>query len=140
MKHFNWKRSYETGIPEIDKQHKKLFAIANAFYDELFSDTFTPDNSQIFMILDELKDYADFHFNYEKKVYSGEIINRYFLLEDILAERIAELKTSYKSNNIIVLYGFAEFLRKWLLKHIMILNTKDFRELLKKEVFNLSSN
>lgn len=140
MKHFNWKRSYETGNTEMDEQHRHLFAIANAFYDELFSETFIPDNNELFKILEDLKAYSEFHYNYEKKFYTTDIIHRYFIRKNILNERITELKKSYNSDNIIVLYGFAEFLRKWLLKHIMVLSTKDFKELLKKEVINLSCN
>ncbi len=140
MKHFNWKKSYETGVEEIDNQHRRLFAIANAFYDELFSETFTPNNEEIFRILKDLKDYAELHCNYEKKIYPQEIVQQYFDVENMLSERITELIQSYKTNNIVVLYGFAEFLRKWLLKHILILNKENFKEIFKKEVFNLSCN
>ena len=140
MKHFNWKKTYDTGIVEIDKQHRHLFEIANAFYDELFSETSVPDNKKIFKILENLKDFSEFHCKYEKKIYPSEIVQQFFNIENMLVERIEELKDLYKSNNIIVLYGFAEFLRKWLLKHILILNAKDFKELLKKETFSLSCN
>ncbi len=140
MKHFNWKKTYDTGIVEIDKQHRHLFEIANAFYDELFSETFMADNNKIFTILEDLKVYSEFHYRYEKNIYPKEILHRYVHIENMLAERIAELNDLYKSNNIIVLYGFAEFLRKWLLKHIIVLETKDFKEILKKEVINLCCN
>ena len=140
MKHFNWKKSYETGIVEIDKQHRHLFAIANAFYDELFSETFTPDNKEMFKILKDLKAYSEFHCNYEKKIYPEDIVLQYFDVENLLSEKIDDLIKNYHSNNIVILYGFAEFLRKWLLKHILILNTENFKEVIKKEVFNLSCN
>ncbi len=137
MKHFNWKKSYETGIAEIDRQHKKLFEIANDYYDTLFSETFTSDNKEMLSILDDLKAYAEFHYNFERKIYPTEIVQRYFIIENMLIERIDELKVLYKSDNIVVLYGFAEFLRKWLLKHILILNTSDFKKILKREVLDL---
>lgn len=141
MNHFNWKKSYETGILEIDKQHRHLFSIANTFYDVLFSETFNLDNEEMYEILDDLKVYSEYHYNYEKKIYPTEIVQRFFIIENMLVERIKELKKSYnKSDNIIVLYGFAEFLRKWLLKHIIVLNTKDFKNLFKKEVLRLSDN
>ena len=140
MKHFNWKKTYDTGIVEIDKQHRHLFEIANAFYDELISESTVPDNKKIFKILENLKDFSEFHCKYEKKIYPTEIVQEFFNSENMLAERIEELGDLYKSNNIIVLYGFAEFLRKWLLKHILILNNKNFKELLKKETLNLVYN
>ena len=140
MRHFNWKKTYETGIVEIDKQHKKLFELSNTFYEELFSENFRPGTKEIISILNELKDYSEFHCNYEKEIYSEDIIRRYFNFENLLADKIHELTEKDKSNDIIALYGFAEFLRKWLLKHILLLNTNNFREVLKKEVFNLSCN
>ena len=140
MKHFNWKKAYDTGIVEIDKQHRHFFEIANTFYDELFSETTVPDNKKIFKILENLKDFSEFHCKYEKKIYPTEIVQEFFNFENMLAERIEELRDLYKSNNIIVLYGFAEFLRKWLSKHILILNNKNFKELLKKETLNLAYN
>jgi len=140
MKHFNWKKAYDTGIVEIDKQHRHLFEIANAFYDELFYETTVPDNKKIFKILGSLKNFSEFHCKYEKKIYPSEIVHEFFNSENMLAERIEELRDLYKSNNIIFLYGFAEFLRKWLSKHILILNNKNFKELLKKETLNIAYN
>ncbi len=140
MRYFNWKKIYETGITEIDRQHKKLFEIANEYYEELFSETFIPDNRRMFKILEKLKSYSEYHCRYEKEVFPEDIIKKYFDIENMLADKITELTSSYNENNIVVLYGFAEFLRKWLLKHILVLNTENFKEILKKEVFNLSCN
>jgi len=121
-------------------QHRELFRIANKYYNVLFSDAFTPDNKMLLRILKELKHYSDFHCRYEKDFYSDDIVKEYFDVENMLAERINVLVSNYKENDIVALYGFAEFLRKWLLNHILILNKSDFRNILRKELINLSCN
>ncbi len=140
MKHFRWKKIYETGFSEIDKQHQNLFEIANTFYNELFSETFSPDNESIFLILGELKAYSEFHCNFETKIFSEEFIEKYFSPNDNLQKKIETLLNDYKENNIIVLYSFAEFLRKWLLKHILMLNDTEFKKIINSETFNISCN
>lgn len=62
-----WKEDYKTGIPMVDEQHKKLFEIANRAY-EILKDQFTLDKyDDIVVILEELKDYAIYHFDCEEK-------------------------------------------------------------------------
>lgn len=62
-----WKEDYKTGIPMVDEQHKKLFEIANRAY-EILGDQFTLDKyDDIVVILEELKEYAIYHFGCEEK-------------------------------------------------------------------------
>jgi hemerythrin-like metal-binding protein len=139
MKHFNWKKNYETGNVEIDRQHQYLFKISNDFYTILFADTFTPDNNQLREVLNDLSAYSEFHYNYEKKIFSTEIINSYFDNENSLSKKIHFL-INHSEDDIIALYGFAEFLRKWLLKQILILNSKDFKKVFNEELLNVACN
>lgn len=62
-----WKKDYKTGISMIDSQHKKLFQIANKAYG-LLKDEFTLDKyDDIVATLEELKEYAIYHFDCEQK-------------------------------------------------------------------------
>jgi len=38
IKKIEWNDEYLLGVPEIDKQHKKLIAIANELYDVVIGD------------------------------------------------------------------------------------------------------
>ncbi len=140
MNYFNWKKIYETGISQIDIQHQELFVLVNSFYTELFSDTFSPQNNFIYTKLEKLNSYYEFHFNYERTVYSEEFILKYFDIENMLAKKINTLLLDEKKGDIITLYNFAEFLRKWLIKHVLILNDRTFQSVLKKDAYKISCN
>ena len=140
MNYFNWKKIYETGIYEIDKQHQEFFSLVNRFYTELFSDTFSPQTGIINNRIKELNDYYETHFNYERTVYSKEFILKYFDAENLLAKKIDELFKTNKHPDIIALYSFAEFLRKWLIKHVLILNNRGFKKVLKTDGYKISCN
>ena len=64
---FPWNRNFETGIDDIDQQHKVLVNILNRLAWHFASDTseLTPDQ-----ILDELLTYAAFHFEYEEAIWN----------------------------------------------------------------------
>ncbi len=134
MKYFNWKKIYEIGIPDVDKQHQQIFDIVNKFYTELFSENYIQDTEHIYNILKELRDYCDTHFRYERSLYSEEIVSEYFLENGEVISKINILTSKKQVLNIIDLYVFAEYLRKWVVKHVLLLNDKSFKDVLKKEV------
>ncbi len=53
-----WKDDYKIGVEQIDKQHQKLFEIANEAYNLLKNDFCYDKFDQIIQILAELRDYA----------------------------------------------------------------------------------
>lgn len=136
MKYFNWKKIYEIGIPDVDKQHRKIFDIVNTFYADFFSENFVKDSEPIFNILVKLRDYCSFHFKYEKSLYSKEIVAKYFLENDIIIAKINKLLKEDKVINIVDLYVFSDYLRKWVVSHVLLLNDKSFKDVLKKEIVN----
>ena len=135
MRYVNWKKTYEIGVEEIDVQHKKIFEIVNEFYVELFSETYVNESNSILIILDKLKDYCKFHFDFEAKIYSDEVILKYFSKEYFLIEKIDELlKLKNKHINVVNLYSFAEYLRQWVVRHVLLFNDNKFKETLKNEL------
>ena len=64
---FKWKEEYNTGIEEIDKQHKRLFDIANDIYVLLKNDYCIDKYNKITEIIHELIDYVNFHFKEEEE-------------------------------------------------------------------------
>lgn len=63
---FPWNRNFETGIDSIDQQHKVLVDIVNRLARQFASNR--PD-SFCNAILDELLDYAAFHFEEEEQIW-----------------------------------------------------------------------
>jgi hemerythrin len=117
-----WKSEYSVGIPEIDEQHKQLFACI----DRLES---AGDEQQrelaVYFVIDELKDYVRIHFTVE------EIVMRLFDypgLEAHVAEhrefaaRLIALGKIELTHDVHSQAG--KFLREWLLQHIMVTDKK----------------
>lgn len=70
---FPWNQNFETGIEKVDLQHKKLVELINKLANILFLD----DEIELSNILDELFDYASFHFKDEEQIW-----NEYFTFDD----------------------------------------------------------
>ena len=64
---FKWKDRFNTGIDEIDNQHKRLFEIGTELYDLASSEDGIDNYDNIVALINELKDYTVYHFNYEEE-------------------------------------------------------------------------
>lgn len=117
-----WDKKYEIGQEIIDEQHKNRIEILNEFFDALKSGT---ELSLAKKELEKLKDYTDYHFEYEEK-----------MMEDVgfpdLEEHI-KLHVEFKNH----LKGFEQkridsvqcdelfhFLKDWFLDHIIVEDKK----------------
>ncbi|MEG0771922.1 bacteriohemerythrin [Clostridium sp.] len=121
---FEWKDEYETGVPHIDEQHKRLFEIGNDAY-ELLSNRFVIDKyDKVVAILDELKDYAIYHFKFEedymlgigyKKFLSHKIEHDDFIrkINDVDYSLIDEGQNEY-------ILELLQFVHKWICEHILV--------------------
>lgn len=115
---FPWIKSFETGIKEIDEQHKSMVDLINklAYY-------FIEDKEYDMKItFDELISYTNYHFKSEEKILekyikSEDIINSHKKGHESFLPKIEKIKQSYKGNKLneeILL-----FLIKWLSFHII---------------------
>jgi hemerythrin len=112
-----WKSEYSVGIPEIDEQHKQLFACIERL--ESAGDERQRELA-VYFVIDELKEYVRVHFTVE------EIVMRLFDYPDLEAhiaehrEFAARLMALGKIELVHDIHGQAgQFLRDWLLRHIM---------------------
>jgi hemerythrin len=121
---FTWKDEYETGVPIIDEQHKHLFEIGNNAY-ELLNNTLTIDKyDKIIHVIEELRDYAVFHFKYEEE-YMLSINYKKFLSHkvehDEFIKRVDEVDLTLidESQNEYIL-SLLQFVYKWISEHILV--------------------
>lgn len=122
MAMYEMKPEYYTGIDFIDQEHKKLFDIANTAY-ELLMNEFIPDKYDYIMeVVDELKDYAKYHFDHEE-AYMSSIKYKRFLSQKVSHDDFIEKINGYDSkivdeNQKASLLELLDFLTTWLVEHI----------------------
>jgi hemerythrin len=118
-----WKEDYEVGIDVVDSQHKELFVIAGKAFDLLKNEFVTDKYDAMVEILEELKDYAAFHFETEekyleeigfKKLFSHKMEHAAFL-QEIEAIDLEELDENQEEHMMRIL----QFIVNWIDRHIL---------------------
>ena len=120
---YQFKDEFRTGIDSIDKEHQRLFEIADKAY-EILMDEFIPDKyDYIVTILNELKEYAATHFQHEEEYMIGIRYKKLFS-QKAAHEEFIEKITEYDLNQVDenqkeVILEVLEFLNDWLIHHIL---------------------
>lgn len=118
-----WKDEYSLGIKNIDEQHAKLFEIAGRAYD-VMKDNFSIDKyDQVVVILEELGDYAVYHFKAEEE-YMQSIGYRKFLSHkvqhDDFVQKVADTDLrKVDENPEQYLLDILDFIVSWIDQHIL---------------------
>jgi hemerythrin-like metal-binding protein len=115
---FKWYDTYSVGNEEIDNQHKELFDIL----DRLYKSSYEADNiNNVYITLDELVSYADYHFKAEQQ-YMKEIgykdIEKQIIEHEYFIEKISRLKQADDMSASELTKETIVFLGRWLLKHV----------------------
>lgn len=120
---FDWKDSYSVGIAEIDKQHKKLFEIGNRIYETAQLEDDVDHFDEIASILDELKQYAQYHFDYEEKLMEkcnyanleNHKIEHYFFTKKLNKVNLEEIDSAQDQ----AIMKLLDFTANWITGHIL---------------------
>ncbi|WP_375748502.1 GGDEF domain-containing protein [Vibrio sp. HN007] len=119
---FPWNTNFETGIEEIDDQHKTLVALLNKLANTLVHD----DPVEVNQVFKELADYASYHFDAEEKIW-----DEYFNFEDTWFVTHTLSHASFLPNVLEMkemssgkawqesTEGILRFLIRWLAFHIL---------------------
>ncbi|RDU22882.1 bacteriohemerythrin [Anaerosacchariphilus polymeriproducens] len=120
---YEMKEEYLIGIEQIDKEHEKLFEIAEKVY-QLLQDKFIPDKyDNIRQVLIELREYTIMHFEHEEEYMKSIQYKRMFTQKvehDAFRKKIEDLefeKLDEKQEEMIK--EILEFLTNWLVHHIL---------------------
>ncbi len=119
---YEMKPEYYTGIKFIDEEHAKLFSIANKAYEVLTND-FIPDKyDYIIEVINELKDYTQYHFDHEES-YMESIGYKRLLSQKVAHDDFIEKLGEYNADTIDEdqkesLLELIDFLNNWLVEHI----------------------
>ena len=123
-----WDSSFETGIADVDAQHRRLVDIINSLVDAIGH----APKSALKDIVVQLKDYAQYHFQTEEKImeeagYAGLAEHRdehAMFVDQIL---LFDLDVILASEGLA--WDMLHFLRGWLTNHILVVDKRFSREL-----------
>lgn len=119
---FPWNVNFETGIPIIDDQHRRLFELINRLASSLSQGDDAADLDAVF---GELATYAEYHFKTEEEVWRGALGDdpwfvRHCQSHGAFKPRVLELMAEKGEVNYEKALGDTlNFLVNWLVFHIL---------------------
>ena len=125
---YEFTKDYLTGIGEIDKEHARLFEIANECYELVMDDAALDRFDKIVALLEELRSYAATHFAHEEEYmeriqYERRFSERYQHLRFI--QKLSEINLDdIDENQQEYLLGILDFLARWLYGHIKVMDCR----------------
>ncbi len=119
---FPWNDNFNTGIPLIDEQHKKLVQLLNLLASHL---AFQSDIPALNVIFDQLSDYAAYHFQAEEAIWleyfhDDQLLSNHQKIHYEFFETILHLRldgTVKPADEVIA--EILGFLARWLASHIL---------------------
>ena len=134
-----WKKEFETGIANIDEQHKKLVAMINELY-EAFVDK--EHKERVDEIVDKMTEYTVYHFSteedYFRKIAFPDLIAHKKMHQEFV-EKVAVFKENIVQSKTTLTFKVLSFLQDWLLNHIQYAD-KAYVPALKKYLENQTSD
>ena len=119
MSFIQWDRSFELGIHEFDEHHKRLANLLNMTYDGF---TLGADHAELAAVLDELVDYATYHFIAEEhwmEVHNYPKLPQHREEHAKFSCRILDLQKDYHTSISNLSLDVLLFLQDWLITHIL---------------------
>ena len=118
-----WKKEYELGVEEVDKQHKYLIDVAIEAYELLKNKLAVDKYDKIVGILQELRDYTICDFEYEegymKEVAYPKLLSHKMEHKKFINKLNAVDLSAIDANQEEALISIIEFIAVWLDSHIL---------------------
>ena len=124
-----WNARFETGIPALDQQHRKLVDLINALSRIPLAESVQPVKCRaILAILAELENYVQYHFGFEAGLMRYAQLGHELVADHIEAHkkehgefmgRITEAFALAQSRPLEAIAGIRPYLSRWLLEHIV---------------------
>lgn len=116
---FQWREEYNTHIGEMDEHHQELFQTANKLYEEIN----TGRNKLVLEdTLNFLIRYTEEHFTKEEKLMEDFDFPEYDVHtkhHERLIREVQELKAKYTAGEIQMDMSIVNFLKDWIINHIL---------------------
>jgi len=122
VKIFPWNEAFNTGLTEIDEQHKRLVALLNDLVNHLAHQLKCPSPDQVF---EQLAQYIEYHFVAEEAIWQHYFGNDCAYRDHQATHArfindITQIKTELTSlSNTQVMENVVSYLTNWLAFHII---------------------
>ncbi len=119
-----WDDTYSVNIKEIDEQHKELVCELNKLYSAFMNRV---HDDKIEKIVLSLIDYAIYHFGTEEKYFHQfkfQYIDEHISEHNEFRKTISFFQDKLEKNKGSLTYEVINFLRDWLMKHIVVSDKK----------------
>ena len=118
-----WKESYSCNVEEIDNQHKKLFEIGDELYSLISLNDGIDRYDEIIAIVEKLKDYTIYHFQYEEKLlkkYGFNQLSDHSKQHEKFVKKIIELEhKDIDDGQKQITVDMVLFIADWIENHIL---------------------
>ena len=116
---FQWREEYNTNIKEMDAHHRELFQTANKLYEEIHSGR---NQSVLEDTLNFMIRYTEDHFSEEEKLMEDYDFPEYdvHIKHHVrLIREVQDLKTKYAAGEMRMDMSIVNFLKDWIINHIL---------------------
>lgn len=131
---FEWTDDYSMKIPSIDAQHRKLVAMLNELYAGMMSNA---SQEAAAATLQGLTDYTVTHFAYEEKLFAEHGFpetDAHVQEHKALVNAVLDFKRKFEAGEASINMELMNFLKDWLIKHILGSDKRYSRFLIEKGV------
>ncbi|MDF2612820.1 MAG: hemerythrin [Clostridia bacterium] len=117
---FDWDKSVEIGVPEIDSQHQELFRIGREVNYMLLINFNNITEDQLLTIVGELRNYITYHFYYEE-AFMNEINYPNFLAHKNSHQNFKNKVNALDCDNLRSSFKILkELLVTWVFEHVLV--------------------
>lgn len=129
---FKWNEEYNIGIKEVDEEHMQLVKLLNQLYKDMYAGK---GRNALENVLSSLISYTQTHFLNEEKImisngYPGYLEHK--RIHKKMTEKVLEMYKQFQNDKISSPVQISNFLKNWLLKHIMGTDKK-FADFIKEQ-------
>lgn len=119
MSYMAWEANFETGIAQVDAEHRSLVETVNRLHDAMKQGR---AKAEVAGILDFLADYTGKHFAHEESLmqrhdYPGYA--RHKEIHDKLVAQVTGLIGTIQKGEVVLSLDLMDFLQDWLTRHIL---------------------
>lgn len=115
---FEWSKSYELDIPQIDNQHKELVRMINDLYGSMKGKASAETVNQT---LSQLLRYVEIHFDTEERAMQERgypEFETHHQLHEVLRHKVLDLEKDQLQGRNVATFELLNFLVDWLKNHI----------------------